>query len=227
MIHQTKSSKSIHQSTRPGPWMLTPRPPARASVMILDILLTPLGICHFSPQHIKKRQSAKHMDVLGEKSKANSLMAEVKNRRRALQMNIGTGPFCTGKTPYTPAPTHEKFLVLERHSNIQMLHSHWRFPILTKVQILSASRWGIKWTISETAPQWGQSCKGKCGLRWEIRSHLHSDSGMDSEQPLQELGWGEGGGASRNPETSRWEARAAGLGQHPFKCASVRVKKKR
>ena len=104
--------------------MLTPRPPARASVMILDILLTPLGICHFSPQHIKKRQSAKHMDVLGEKSKANSLMAEVKNRRRALQMNIGTGPFCTGKTPYTPAPTHEKFLVLERHSNIQMLHSH-------------------------------------------------------------------------------------------------------
>ena len=64
------------------------------------------------------------MDVLGEKSKANSLMAEVKNRWRALQMNIGTGPFCTGKTPYTPAPTHEKFLVLERHSNIQMLHSH-------------------------------------------------------------------------------------------------------
>lgn len=104
--------------------MLTPRPLAQASVMILDILLTPLGICHFSPQHIKKRQSAKHMDVLGEKSKANSLMAEVKNRRRALQVSIGTGPFSAGKMPYTPAPTHEKFLVSKRHTNVQMLHSH-------------------------------------------------------------------------------------------------------
>ena len=35
------------------------------------------------------------------------------------------------------------------------------------------------------------------------------------------------GVVSMNPDTSRWEARAAGLGQHPFKCASVRVKKKR
>ena len=37
------------------------------------------------------------MDVLGEKSKANTLMAEMKIRRQELQLHIGQGHLVQGK----------------------------------------------------------------------------------------------------------------------------------
>ena len=222
LIHQTKSPKSIHQSTHPGPWMLTPRPLARASVMVLDILLTPLGICHFSPQHIKKRQSAKHMDVLGEKSKANSLMAEVKNRRQALQVSIGTGPFRQGKRL-----THQ--LQLTRSSLSQSSTQMFRCSIhtensqhLPKVQILSTSRRVIKWTISKMAPQWDQSCKGKCGLRWEGRSHsaFRFRDGLRAATSGAGVRWG--GGVTGTLRQARWRPGQLDL----VSTHSIRVKKR-
>lgn len=160
-IHQWNLQSPYTQSTCPGPWMLTPRPPARASVMILDILLTPLGICHFSPQHIKKRQSAKHMDVL-ERNLKPTLNGRSEKQKASTPSEYWYRAIQYRETPYTPAPTNEVpcLRVAYKHSDAPFYTDD--FPTLPKVQILSASRWGIKWTISEWSMA-GQSKKVNVG----------------------------------------------------------------